>query len=549
MKKQITLLQWLIVAMGIAASVNAQPAYTMKLYYDTLSENNVSALFTSDGTLNFKPPGFPAYRVPKTGSACSIFCGSLWIGGIDAGKQLHTAAETYYQNGTDFWPGPIMDSSNYSTHQDTIWDKIYTMYKSTVDSFKSGLFGKNIPRSILDWPGDGDVSLGEMQHLAPYADISKSGYYNPGKGDYPLIRGDEAAYMIYNDARGAKHTETGGMKFGIEVHLMAYQFKNVDTAINEATFLHYDIYNRSQTIYDSVYAGNWVDMDIGNGGDDYIGCDSSNNYWYCYNGEAVDPGGSGQFAGEIGYLSIPPAQAVVYLCDTMKYFMYYNNDFTVQGNPTKSSAYYDYLKGHWQNNFPMTYGGNGYDSTGTPTNYMFSGNPATGQGWSEVSVKDPYGDRRGISSVGPFTLTPGTCKSVDVALVFAQNMHPGPTANLQSVTLLNGYVTDVKNFYNSQSYGCDTGLLAVNEVKPNMVSAVVYPNPSNGKFNVQLSETSSQLSVEVYNVLGEKVLSQLSTVNYPLSIDLSSQPTGIYLYRVTNKDGAPIASGKLVISR
>jgi len=91
-------------------------------------------------------------------------------------------------------------------------------------------------------------------------------------------------------------------------------------------------------------------------------------------------------------------------------------------------------------------------------------------------------------------------------------------------------------------------LTGINELVTNK-SISVYPNPSNGKFNVQLSETSSQLSVEVYNVLGEKVLSQLSTVNYPLSIDLVGNPPGVYFYRITDKQGSQIATGKLMIQK
>jgi hypothetical protein len=191
--------------------------------------------------------------------------------------------------------------------------------------------------------------------------------------------------MIYNDARGAKHTESRGAKFGIEIHLMAYQFNSTDTAINRAVFLHYEIYNRSGITYSNVYAGNWFDMDIGNGGDDYIGCDTLSNSWYTYNGESVDPTGSGNFAGEAGYGAMPPAQAVTYLCDTMTHFVYYNNDFSVQGNPTSDTSYYNYLKSFWKNGMPITYGGNGYDSGGIPANYMFPGNPVNGQGWSEVN--------------------------------------------------------------------------------------------------------------------------------------------------------------------
>ncbi len=541
MKKQIALLQWLIIAMGISVVVKGQPAYTLKLNYDTLSGNNVSALFTPDGTLNFTPAGNDAYRVPKTGAACSIFCGSLWIGGIDAGKQLHTAAETYYQNGTDFWPGPIMDSLNYCGHQDTIWDRVYRVDRSTIDSFKNGLFGSNIPRSILGWPGRGDTSLGEMPQLAPYVDISKSGFYNPVNGDYPLIRGDEAAYMIYTDARISKHTESRGLKFGIEVHLMAYQFNSTDAAVNEATFLHYDIYNRSQNTYDSVYVGNFIDMDIGNGGDDYVGCDTVNNYWYTYNGEAVDA------ASSTGYDSLPPAQALLYLCDTMKHFQYYYNNFSTHGNPLYPQNYYDYLKSIWPDSIHAKY----YDTTSVNTNFAYSGNPVTGLGWSEVSAKKPMGDMRGLSSVGPFTFAPGGCKSIDVALVFAQNMVPGPTANLQSVALLANNITDVKNFYNTQTYGCDSGLLALNEIKQNVPAVIVYPNPSsNGRYTVGIKNYELGITnVEVYNILGETVHSELSTIHSQLSIDISNEPNGLYFYRITDKNGEQVSSGKMIIQK
>jgi hypothetical protein len=120
--------------------------------YDTgiINTNQVSALFTAEGTLNFRSSGYPAYRVPKDSLTTTIFCGALWVGGFDAGHQLHIAAQTYHQNGTDFWPGPMMDSINYSTHQDSLWDHVWLIYKSTIDSFREGKFGTNIPVSILN---------------------------------------------------------------------------------------------------------------------------------------------------------------------------------------------------------------------------------------------------------------------------------------------------------------------------------------------------------------------------------------------------------------
>lgn len=517
---------------------------------DTIFSNNVSARFAADGLLDWnEKTGLAVYRVPKKGDASPIYCGALWIGGIDAGGQLHTAAATYRQNGYDFWPGPIMDSAKYSSHWDTVWNKLYVVNKSTVDSLKAGFYAGKVPKSILDWPGNGDPALGEMQQLAPYYDGNKNGYYDPDGSpttDYPLIRGDQAMYMVYNDGRVSKHTESGGLKFGVEVHLMAYQFISTDTAVNNTVFMHYDIYNRSNNIYDSVYMANFVDMDLGNGGDDYVGCDTLNNFWYTYNGEAEDPNGTGPYGGEPGYLWHPPAEAVVYLCDTMKHFMSYNNDFTGHGNPINAREYYSYMKSIWADSLHLK-----YDSTTANTNYAFPGNPVRGAGWSEVSAKDPYGDRRGISSIGPFTFAPGGGKSFDLALVFAQS--PDSGGNIQSVALLQKYVPDVKAFYNIQSFGCDSGLLAVNEIKPANEQITVYPNPSNGVFNFVIvrSEVTkqSQYLIRVSNMLGQEVYkSPLSIVNRQFSINLQGQPSGLYIYRIISPNGECIANGKMVLS-
>lgn len=61
----------------------------------------------------------------------------------------------------------------------------------------------------------------------------------------------------------------------------------------------------------------------------------------------------------------------------------------------------------------------------------------------------------------------------------------------------------------------------------------VYPNPSNGIFQVQLSGYKIQ-GVEVYNVLGAKVFSGTGASQ---SVDISSQPNGIYSIKVRTDRG------------
>lgn len=55
------------------------------------------------------------YEVPVGSGKHSIFSGSLWIGGVDAGGQIKVAAQTYRQTGVDWWPVDGYNRGRYST--------------------------------------------------------------------------------------------------------------------------------------------------------------------------------------------------------------------------------------------------------------------------------------------------------------------------------------------------------------------------------------------------------------------------------------------------
>ena len=96
------------------------------------------------------------------------------------------------------------------------------------------------------------------------------------------------------------------------------------------------------------------------------------------------------------------------------------------------------------------------------------------------------------------------------------------------------------------------GTAGVNNVTATSASINIYPNPSNGKFNVICHSEQSEESlpqIKVYNVIGEQVYSQVSIIHYPFAIDLSFQPNGIYLYRVISETGNLLGEGKLVIQK
>jgi len=63
----------------------------------------------------------------------------------------------------------------------------------------------------------------------------------------------------------------------------------------------------------------------------------------------------------------------------------------------------------------------------------------------------------------------------------------------------------------------------------------LYPNPTNGIFTLNLSDSFEQgTEVEIYNLLGEIIFKQL-TMPGENKIDLLDQPKGVYFVRLTNQ--------------
>ena len=126
----------------------------------------------------------------------------------------------------------------------------------------------------------------------------------------------------------------------------------------------------------------------------------------------------------------------------MSKFVYYNNDFTVTGNPSTGTHIYNYLRGIWKDNVPMTYGGDGHGSgQGSTTdlcNFMFPGTSDPdfpGQEWTEVTAGNTPADRRFLQSAGPFTLQPGAVNEITTGVVWARANTGGQTASVQLVKI------------------------------------------------------------------------------------------------------------------
>jgi hypothetical protein len=188
----------------------------------------------------------------------------------------------------------------------------------------------------------------------------------------------------------------------------------------------------------------------------------------------------------------------------MRRFVYYDNGTsTVNGEPTKASDYYNYLRGYWKNGQRMKYGGNAI-STGTTTldcDFMFPYDsdpwhwgtdgqvPETNpMDWNEIAAGNSPGDRRFMQSAGPFTLKPGALNYITVGIPFAQASSGG---EWESVKLLRE-IDDVCQALFENCFkvldGPDAPTLTCQELNNEVILYINYDNPESNNYNEKYKE-------------------------------------------------------------
>lgn len=93
--------------------------------------------------------------------------------------------------------------------------------------------------------------------------------------------------------------------------------------------------------------------------------------------------------------------------------------------------------------------------------------------------------------------------------------------------------------------------LGVTPVAGNDNISTVYPNPNKGAFTLKVTGVSfsGAAIMEVYNMLGEKVYNaKIEQIAGDNNINMGTQTSGIYLYRLLDNSGGFIGCGKIVIN-
>ncbi len=483
-----------------------------------LDTNNWSAGFHPINSSFWDLQGQSITSIPKDEGTTAIFSMNFWLGGYDDDGNLHMSADRYGVNDYVFEPGPYGFLPNSAPY-----NKIWKINKEDIEYHINHWNdpGYVMPDAIATWPAHGDTSNNELYILAPFVDVNGNGHYDPAQGDYPYILGDQALYYIIND-KASGNTVQGSPIMGVEVRVMAFAFEGIDSVLDNTFFIHFDIINRSGNNYHNVKFAVNVDFDLGNPFDDYIGCDSTQNAFFCYNGDEDDD-------GPHGYGLKPPAVGVVFLDREMTSFMYYINGGGPMGDPETATEYYNYMNNRWKDGSHLVHHGTGHYPDATDTcDFAFP----EYSGWNEMVVDSAPGDRRGIATLTAPFLSSNSCMTVDIAFTWARDTTSDYQNSHTPVEKLLAQVPHIIDFVNNLDI--DTNCTYLTIANPylaykDITQFVLSPNPASNV--VMVTTNLKQYDVTIFDELGRVVYQG----HNPKQIDVSGLSKGMYVVKATSE--------------
>lgn len=539
-----------------------------------LDVNEVKALITNRGDMHWDmATGDAQYNVPKSAGFQynSSFASAVWFGAYDNSNQLHLAAQTYRQNGHDFWPGPLNQTTGstdtvMASQYDHLWKIDYRDIDDFILNYNNGNVqnGSYLPaKDIVTYPAKGNNT--QAFDMAPFVDRNGNGIYDPLiGGDYPELSGDQMLYSVFNDQL-APHQNTGAKKLGIEIQQTSYAYGcsgiiQSNNELNFTTFYKYKIINRSSNNYHNCNMALFADIDVGCYQDDYIGSNVQGNYAYVYNADNFDGN-----CGSAGYDNYPPVQSVQVLKGPLaegdgldnnnngivdeqgeqyllNFSMYYHSISGFSGTsvvPQVGIDYYHYMNGIFKDSTHLSCGGTGYGGT-VPTNFAYTGNsypngPCGSLNWIEASI--PINEIL-IISTGNFNLNAGDTLEFEYAYITSFDSS-GVVANTLAKNAIDN--ANVKTFYHqSNKPNCLQNAVGIKEIKRSDDLLQLYPNPATSEITVSYyNPKQNKVHVlEVYNTTGQLVLQDELKTNISKSLNILMLPPGVYIIRLQGENGS-----------
>lgn len=488
-----------------------------------LNGNNISAYFGSSGIFNFNKPVLASgFEWPKSSNKYAIFTSGLCIGARINGQIAQSMAS--YTG--EFAPGWVLNGTPFTS-------SVFKLYK-----ISRGDNAGNNP----DYANWGLM----IPYGAPYIDVNFNQQYDPVIDSIGIRNAAQVVFICMTDGFASSHTTGEGFGGGITSSLLYSQVSRTAWCydrddLKNMQFVKWTIINKGTNPWNSTYLSIVCDPDLGDGNDDYIGCDTSKKLGYCYNADNNDT----------QYGANPPAVGFIMHSApfALSSFTYFANTGSApppcesdpNGEPYPAYLMMKGLKKDSSNFMDPR------SSPPVPTKFVYTGNPELNTGWTEyngsvqncggntgtiISVNPP-GDRRFIMSSGAEynTVNPGDTLTVSMSQLIARG-----TSNVNSVTRLKQYADTAWTVYYS---GFLVGIKQVSAEVPSEFQLLQnYPNPFNPNTVIRYHiPSNSNVVLKVFDIMGREVKTlvneKMQPGVYETSFDGSGLPSGVYFYRLT----------------
>lgn len=436
----------------------------------------------------------------------------------------------------EWWPGKWGMDPN---------DPLATFYQvNSSDGFGSPAY--------VAW--ENAVSLG-----ADFQDLDGDGVYTPFF-DRPDILGDRTLWTVYSDSTPlTMRIRFATLPLGLEMHQTAWAFNPSGGALDDVIFFRYRLINAGGNDVRDLIFSIWEDADLGNPGDDLVGCDPESQLGFIYNDGDDDLYGSNPPAfgikllqgaiveapGDTAYRYRGPFWGTDTLFDKknlyMTSFMCYLGGDPIIGDPTNKNSARNYQVGGF------TMHGNPIDPTlfgtgGTPSTnprFIYSGDPVTGTGWRDIIPAD----KRFLVNSGPFHLAAADTQDIIIAYVVSRG-----TSALNSITHMRQTAQAAEDYIGIVLRIDDRDAPALRQFTLHQN----YPNPFNPATTIRFElSRRGWIVLEVFNLLGERVAvlaeGMLNAGEHTLPFHAAYLPSGVYFYRLNA--GGFSESRKMVLLR
>ncbi len=526
--------------------------------------NHLSQFFTEDyGLAGFLTKHEGQYKG-------LIFMGRNSIVGINESNDTVGFANILFE--PTMYAGPFLPELNRTDEIIDKYNRGYAVDKVMIDNHVLNIASGNpnyvIPFGIREWPGNGNLLIGQASTILPFNDHNNNNIYEPELGDYPKIYGDRCVVNVFH--QGEEFNDVG-----LECHQYIYSF-DCDTSelMRNTIFINQQFFARESNLY-NAYVGSFMDIDVGGPNDDYAGSNVELGMIYGYNGDYFDSSDG----ASLGFNTAIPAVGMQLLRGpkladdlidnnigiglnesvngfgfadatidneylTLESFRLTSNGWVYPyTDPITTKQAYNVNQGKLSDGTPVQLAGNTikFEYFGNSDPLFYASNGVNhGNDYSELTVGNTPGDRRVFGGSGPVNLTSpiDTFEMVSAYIVAHDTISASP-ANF-GLDLLFQMGTQMKNQFAQNNAGCNNNFGFYESPhhvggKELELTASIYPNPTKSTIKV-VTDQSIMQSIQLYSLDGVKVISQI-VEGHNSELDLTSLRSGIYIVKINTVDG------------